>query len=432
MLERVIGFGRSVTSTTGTASQSTLAPPQQSSAYSPSWASQSFDKPDYPATARTAVPLLHNLAGKWTVSSSAADYWARSGTSAWTSYSTTADFFSPANNGTGQPQQQGGILLATSATSSTFPGQDNNSFGSSSAPKHRVIREEHRNLLGYRAICEDRRGPLDHLQPGALIRNCIRVTVQQGTLIYSHYMSDQLKHDLARDEKVQRGELTSTEAEVQADEWREKEWDKRWKAFPERLLTAYLKYHAVTAIMRFYEFMASRSMSLIQLDKLTLDPFAAARRRQKRGETISPNEVARECWDANFIAYLSDYSLHQIILAFSYYVYVRNYYKKRKSGRRQEQQAQRPSSQQSSQSAENSDDWHMGSLALSFLKKSTILAVSRVIGLAFASIGGAVGSVLIPGGWGVLMGINMGDSVGLQMTEEFVSNSDGGGSTSGP
>ena len=208
----------------------------------------------------------------------------------------------------------------------------------------------------------------------------------------------------------------------------QKEWDKRWKVFPERLMTAYLKYHAVTAIMRFYEFVASRTLSMIQLDTLTLDPFAATRRRTQAGEpTATPSAVARECWDANLIAYLSDYTLHQIILTFGYYLYVRNHYRRRPrpASTQPPTESESPSPPQpalttTDESLSNKDELHTGSLVLSFLKKSTILALSRLVSLSFASIGGAVGSVLIPGGWGVLLGINMGDSVGSQMTEEFV------------
>ena len=74
-------------------------------------------------------------------------------------------------------------------------------FSSLGSPKHCIFREEHKHLLGMRTLCEDRRGPLDHLQPGSLIKNIIRVSVQQGALVYSQYMSDQLKHELAREEE---------------------------------------------------------------------------------------------------------------------------------------------------------------------------------------------------------------------------------------
>ena len=83
------------------------------------------------------------------------------------------------------------------------------------------MRHEHRSLLGIRTLCQDRRGALDHFHVSALIKNAIRVTVQQGGLIYSNYMSDQLKHDMALDEDVQKGNLSSHEAEQQTEEWNE-------------------------------------------------------------------------------------------------------------------------------------------------------------------------------------------------------------------
>ena len=197
-----------------------------------------------------------------------------------------------------------------------------------------------------------------------------------------------------------------------------------------------MKYHAVTALMRLYEYIASQTMSLVQVDKLTLDPFASATRRTKRGEVATPTQVAQECWHANLIAYLADYSVHQIILGFGYYVYIRDHHQQQQERRRRKQSSQPQQEQQQSSSTSSStptssdqeqdddeNDLHAGSLALSLMKKSIVLGLSRLVCLFFASVGGAVGSVLIPGRWGVLLGINMGDSVGAQMTEEFVNTS---------
>mmetsp|Transcript_32231 Transcript_32231/g.67172 ORF Transcript_32231/g.67172 Transcript_32231/m.67172 type:complete len:164 (+) Transcript_32231:98-589(+) len=72
-----------------------------------------------------------------------------------------------------------------------------------------------------RSLCADRRGAFDHLAPTQLVKGIVRVTVQQGATIFSSYMSDQLKEDMARDEKVQNGEMTSREADEEAAEWSE-------------------------------------------------------------------------------------------------------------------------------------------------------------------------------------------------------------------
>jgi len=254
-----------------------------------------------------------------------------------------------------------------------------------------------------RSLCEDRRGPFEHMKPTNLVKGIVRVTMQQGATIFSGFMSDQLKEDMSRDERVQKGQLTAREADDEAEAWSDREWSKRWEVFPAKLITAYMKYHATTLIMRLYEHLASRSFTLVQLDKLTLDPFSAAKRRQKQGESPSLMESVREAWDANLIAYLADYSLHQIILAAGYYAYIRQ--------RRQQQK--RPNSP-------NNDgaELYAGSLALSFLKKSTLLAISRAVCLSFASLGGGIGNIIYPG-WGYMFGFNMGDGFGATVVDEF-------------
>uniref|UniRef100_A0A7S3DRU9 Uncharacterized protein n=2 Tax=Entomoneis paludosa TaxID=265537 RepID=A0A7S3DRU9_9STRA len=254
-----------------------------------------------------------------------------------------------------------------------------------------------------RSLCADRRGAFDHLAPTQLVKGIVRVTVQQGATIFSSYMSDQLKEDMARDEKVQNGEMTSREADEEAAEWSEREWAKRFEVLPTKLITAYMKYHATTLIMRLYEHLASRNVSTSELDKLTLDPFSSAKRRQKQGETPTFMESTRESWNANLIAYLADYSLHQIILAAGYYVYVRDRQRKMHTNR---------------DSNSEDSELHTGSLALSFMKKSTLLGISRFVCLSFASIGGGIGNIFYPG-WGYMFGFNMGDGFGATVLDEF-------------
>lgn len=47
----------------------------------------------------------------------------------------------------------------------------------------------------------------------------VRVTMMQGTTVYSTYLSDQLREDMKRDEQVNEGKLSRSEADHQADEW---------------------------------------------------------------------------------------------------------------------------------------------------------------------------------------------------------------------
>ena len=41
----------------------------------------------------------------------------------------------------------------------------------------------------------------------------------QGSTIYSNYLSDQLREDMRRDELVNEGRMSRSEAEQQAEEW---------------------------------------------------------------------------------------------------------------------------------------------------------------------------------------------------------------------
>jgi hypothetical protein len=179
------------------------------------------------------------------------------------------------------------------------------------------------------------------------------------------------------------------------------------EGIPHRIAVAFAKYHAVVLVMRLYEHIASRFVDEETLDKLTIDTFECAKRnsRAKEGGELA-REMLATCWRANMISFLADYSVHQIILAYGYYVYI---------------QEQRRRLKRNGGDSEGSE-LHRGSLALSFLKKSTLLAVSRGVGLGFSSLGGSIGSIVWPG-WGTLAGTNLGDSLALQLTEDVDSPS---------
>lgn len=180
------------------------------------------------------------------------------------------------------------------------------------------------------------------------------------------------------------------------------------EGLPHRIAVAFAKYHSIVLVMRLYEHIASRFVDEEALDKLTIDTFECAKRNAelKEGGELAI-QMLSTCWKANMISFLADYSVHQIILAYGYYVYI--------------QQQRRKLSQKKSAGSKGIE-LHSGSLALSFFKKSTSLAVSRGLGLGFSSLGGAIGSVMWPG-WGTLAGTNLGDSIALQLTEDVDSPS---------
>lgn len=209
------------------------------------------------------------------------------------------------------------------------------------------------------------------------------------------------------------------------------EWNHRIQVFPQKLCTAYMKYHAITLVMRLYEEIASRFVSNVMLDKLTLDTFSSAKRRQREQNNnhniayFSINDMTREGWYANLIAFLADYSVHQVILAYGYYVYIRQH----RLEKRQKRLAATAAANQGKAAADgggrddNDNDpfLHPGSLVLSFTKKSTLLALSRIIALAMASVGGALGTMVVPG-WGTLAGTNFGDGIAASLTDDFVTD----------
>ena len=148
-----------------------------------------------------------------------------------------------------------------------------------------------------------------------------------------------------------------------------------------------MKYHSILFVMRAYEYVAAQMVDLVTLDKLTLDTYSDAKREPNRPtrDLVSTNAYA------NVIAFLADYSVHQILLLAGYYAYTRE--------RR---------------------NVHYGSLTLSVSFNSASLALSRVIGWIMASLGGAVGTVVWPG-WGTLIGTNVMDSIASSLTEGMTS-----------
>jgi hypothetical protein len=173
----------------------------------------------------------------------------------------------------------------------------------------------------------------------------------------------------------------------------------------QRIGIAFVKYHAVVLVMRLYEYIASFHVDEVVLDALTMDTYESAKReaKSKEGRDLGL-KMMNTCWSANLISFLADYSVHQVILAYGYYVYV---------------QQQRKKIKQSSAivTTETTEEMHVGSLALSFLRKSTHLAATRFVALGLSSVGGGLGSIVWPG-WGTLVGTNMGDSLALQLTED--------------
>lgn len=155
-------------------------------------------------------------------------------------------------------------------------------------------------------------------------------------------------------------------------------------------------------VMRCFEYLAEKMVDEFTLDRLTMDPFDTAIRVSKRNHenSVVRKEMYRTCLWANAIAFMADYSVHQVILSFTYYQYYQSKRQRRKS------------------TNDEGDSGDFGPLMLSYLTKSTSLAVSRGIGLVAAAVGGAWGSTLYPG-WGTLMGSQFCDGVVASVFDEL-------------
>lgn len=170
------------------------------------------------------------------------------------------------------------------------------------------------------------------------------------------------------------------------------------KELPYKIMVGLGKLQAITMVMRCYEFIAEKWFDEFTLDRLTMDPFGASVRASER--TRSKGELAREmystCLWANVVAFMADYSVHQIILAFTYY----RYYQSRKKRK----------------TVKDSDDF--GPLMLSYMTKSTSLIFSRGVGLFASALGGSCGSAFYPG-WGTLVGAQLGDAIVASVFDEL-------------
>ena len=103
--------------------------------------------------------------------------------------------------------------------------------------------------------------------------------------------------------------------------------------------------------MRVYEHVAAKYVTEETLDTLTIDTFECAKRTAKTEEGGKLfNSMLTTCWRANAISFLADYSVHQLILAYGYYIYIMEKRRRIKQG--------------------NTDDLKIGSLTLSFIYKS--------------------------------------------------------------
>lgn len=290
----------------------------------------------------------------------------------------------------------------------------------------------------------------------------MRVTAINISTTFSTFFSEQLNEEQRVESMADSGQITTREADEMNEEWERREWRLRMDALPQKIGWALARFHACTALMRFYEFLVARCVLRVDgppeirggvntpraamggmtqdravevMDKLTRDPYQASLRTSqllhhqehspgrvvssKDGtETSTSSEVMRRmystCIWANIIPFLAELTVQQLVLAYGYGVY---YLAKKKRRERKEEECDnvpggrdKEDYNSKTQTERDNDYVSESAYALSMMFQSSRLTVARSMSWIAASAGGAVGSAIYPG-WGAVFGIQIGDSV---------------------
>lgn len=187
-------------------------------------------------------------------------------------------------------------------------------------------------------------------------------------------------------------------------------------------MIALIKYHAVTLILRSYEFIASKLVNLKKLDKLTTDPFAISKRLSQKLKdqkqhhkkttknetltvTISMTQTA--LW-ANLLPFFADYSLHQGLLCYGYYKYY-NYKRQKRLAQASDTSPADPDEQvELTEAAQEAALEERNVLVADLAEKSSRLAGNRGLGWIGSAIGAGIGSV-VWAGLGTFLVSSLGD-----------------------
>lgn len=284
----------------------------------------------------------------------------------------------------------------------------------------------------------DRKFYLDTFRPRALITSTVRVTAINVSTTFSSFFTDQLRSEQDVESMVDSGKITAGEADDMNEEWEEREWKLRKDALPEKIGWALARFHACTALMRFYEFAVARYAlggggvpdGPAIVDGLTRDPYRASLRTSQmlKGrehapgkvvssadgrETSTDRELARRmfatCLWANAIPFLAELTVQQMVLAYGYGKYYRAKRRRKRSGEgKTENGACEPE--------EEGGTVDESAYALALMFRSSRLTIARGMSWIAASAGGAAGSVVYPG-WGTVFGIQIGDALVGALTD---------------
>lgn len=309
-----------------------------------------------------------------------------------------------------------------------------------------------------RVYGSDRKGVFDHWKARNLFRSTCRTIAIQATNIFTNYVTDQLEAESARDELLVQGKITHEQFDKETEEWEIREWAKRWKAFPKKAVSAIIKFHAITFIMRFYEYVGANLLqfSAKTMDKLTKDPFESAKRKNERQVTsgsTSRSEIGvgmfYTCFWSNAVSLMADGTLQHCIVMYGYYTFYRQQQRNRslilkdesgtdnatesktaekkririletitavfdkhvsKHFSSDEDEAKKPvTAEEEISMSESLSREDYSAIMYSFLRKSVKITSQRAIALLTLSLGGAIGTMMKPG-WGTLFGMNLGEA----------------------
>ena len=198
-------------------------------------------------------------------------------------------------------------------------------------------------------------------------------------------------------------------------------------------MIALIKYHAVTLILRSYEFIASKLVNLKKLDKLTTDPFAISKRLSQKLQDQKPQKKAPQnetltvtismtqtaLW-ANLLPFFADYSLHRGLLCYGYYKYY-NYKRQKRLAQASDTTPADPDEQfELTEAAHEAALEERNLLVHDLAQKSSRLAGNRGLGWIGSAVGAGLGSV-VWAGWGTILVSSLGDvAAGAVMDDGYV------------
>ena len=240
----------------------------------------------------------------------------------------------------------------------------------------------------------DRKIWYHQFKPRVFTITVFRIVALQFGQVFSNYYVDMMEEAMKLDKKVmdENDPMTREQANLLEEIWSQTEWEKRFdvKSILSKCKTLIVNSHLISLVMRALEGQIVASCTPEVADLYMIDTFSEAKHKFDKDyitgtdEGKTKTDIAREmavvCLRANAIAYLADYIVFQCRLAYIMFV--------KSSASKQEEKYN------------------------NFVRSSLKLVTSRSIGLLASSIGAMIGTLILPpGGYGTLLGSNVGDGL---------------------